>query len=74
MTFEMNNSCAGGLTGSSLGQKASHTRIKSMNSPEWSKLRQELKALNPDEKKVEEDFATISEMLGRLDRTNQPVG
>ena len=72
MSIDINN-FVGGLGGTPLGQRASQTRIRSMNSPEWSKLREELKALNPNERELEEDITLIREMLGRLDKLNQPT-
>jgi len=68
MAFDMNNNVLGGLTGSSLGQRATQTRIKCMSSPEWGKLREELKALNPNEKEMEEDITSLREILDRLDQ------
>jgi hypothetical protein len=70
MAFDKNNNFAGGLTDSSIGQKASQTRIKSMQSPEWGKLRAELKAVNPNDKDTDKDILLIREILDRLDQTN----
>jgi hypothetical protein len=72
MAFEINQESAGGLATSSLGQKANKTRLKSLNSFEWNKFRDELKALNPNEREAEEDIAAIQEMVGRLNETSQP--
>ncbi len=68
--FDSNKKIAGGLADSSMGQKATHTRLRSMSLPEWFKLKAEIEGWNPTEKKSEND-SNFKDMLDRLDETDQ---
>ena len=74
MTFEFgrNSVPRHGLTGSSLGQKASRTKIKSMIASDWNRLRGELNATQSGAKKVTPQMNNQA-VLDRLTETSQPI-
>jgi hypothetical protein len=63
MSFDATYKRSSGLTYSTLGLKGTHTRIVSMNSPELTRLREELKTFNLTEGKEE---VSLKDILDRL--------